>query len=191
MLKEPYKPEFEEFIKLKILALESNPDISKIAAQTLTSEVELKSSILNFDMKTFVKKNSKETTEKLCQFIKEEITKDNAEGIFNLVIKASEELFDENFDQEGLEILPYFLEINIEHINEKLFKPIFYLLSTKFTSKEEFGTLNRMSVDIGIDIIKRNAEKYGEQLLLVLESFINKASGVSNIIFLGVLARYL
>ena len=60
-----------------------------------------------------------------------------------------------------------------------------------FTSKEDFRTLNRLSVDVGIDIIKKNAEKHGEQLLLVLESFINKASGVSNIIFLGVLARYL
>lgn len=79
----------------------------------------------------------------------------------------------------------------MEHITPQLFKPIFYLLSTKFTSKEEFRTLNRMSVDVGIDIIKRKAEKHGEQLLLVLESFINKASGVSNIIFLGVLARYL
>ena len=46
--------------------------------------------------------NSKETIEKLCQFIKEEITAENAEPIFLMVLRASEELFDENFDQEGL-----------------------------------------------------------------------------------------
>jgi hypothetical protein len=44
---------------------------------------------------------------------------------------------------------------------------------------------------VGIDIIKRNAKQHAEKLLLVLESFISKASGVSNIIFLGVLAPYL
>ena len=61
MLKEAYKPEFEEFIKLKILSLESNAEISKLATEALSSEVELKKSILTFDMKNFVKKNSKET----------------------------------------------------------------------------------------------------------------------------------
>lgn len=61
LLEGTYKPEFEEFIKLKILSLESNQEISKLAAQALSSEVELKNSILAFDMKNFVKKNSKET----------------------------------------------------------------------------------------------------------------------------------
>ena len=65
-------------------------------------------------------------------------------------------------------MLPYFLEINLDHINEELFKPIFQLLVVKFTSKEEFGTLNNMSVDIGITIIKRNAKEHAEKLLLVL-----------------------
>jgi hypothetical protein len=46
-------------------------------------------------------------------------------------------------------------------------------------------------VEAGINIIKRNAESHAEKLLLVLEGFINKATGVSNIIFLGVLAPHL
>jgi hypothetical protein len=33
-----------------------------------------------------------------------------------MVMKASEELFDEGFDQEGLEMFPYFLNLNIEAI---------------------------------------------------------------------------
>jgi len=48
-----------------------------------------------------------------------------------------------------------------------------------------------MSMDVGISIIKKYANKNAEKLLIVLESFINKSSGVSNIIFLGVLAPYL
>lgn len=50
-------------------------------------------------MKNFVIKNSKETIEKLCLFIKEEINLENSEDIFKMVIKASEELYDEGFDQ--------------------------------------------------------------------------------------------
>jgi len=88
-------------------------------------------------------------------------------------------------------MLPYFLDLNIDHINEALFQPVFSLLTIKFTSKEEIGTLTKKCVEVGIDIIKRNAKKHAEKLLLVLESFISKASGVSNIIFLGVLAPYL
>ena len=57
-------------------------------------------------------------------------------------------------------MLPYFLDLNIEHINEALFKPVFSLLTIKFTSKEEFGTLTKKCVEIGIDIIKRNAKKH-------------------------------
>lgn len=50
-------------------------------------------------MKNFVKKNSKETIEKLCLFIREEITANNAEAIFMMVINAAEVLFDEGLDQ--------------------------------------------------------------------------------------------
>jgi len=65
-----------------------------LATQLLVSDIELKHSILTFNMKKFVQKNSKETIEKLCLFIKEELTADNAEAIFKMVLKASEELFD-------------------------------------------------------------------------------------------------
>lgn len=85
-----YRPEFEEFIKLRILALESNAEISKLSSSLLVEEKELKKSILTFNMKNFVKKNSKETIEKLCIFIREEITPETCEGIFRMVIRASE-----------------------------------------------------------------------------------------------------
>jgi len=65
-----------------------------MATKALSSDIELKISILTFNMKNFVKMNSKETIEKLCQFIKEEITPETAEPIFKMVLKASEELFD-------------------------------------------------------------------------------------------------
>lgn len=48
-----------------------------------------------------------------------------------------------------------------------------------------------MSMEIGIDIIKKYAPTHGEKLLLSMESFLNKSKGVSNVVFLGVLAPYL
>lgn len=48
-----------------------------------------------------------------------------------------------------------------------------------------------MSVDTGIEIIKHHAHKYGEKMLSTMESFLTKAKGISNIVFLGVLAPYL
>lgn len=48
-----------------------------------------------------------------------------------------------------------------------------------------------MSVDTGIDIIKQHANKSGEKMLMSMESFLSKAKGISNIVFLGVLAPYL
>lgn len=102
----------------------------------MAEEGELKKSILGFNMKNFVKKNSKETIEKLCLFIKEEITPETCEAVFLMVIKASEELFDEGFDQEGLEMFPFFLNINLDYITEPLYRPIFELLILKFTAKE-------------------------------------------------------
>ena len=49
-------------------------------------------------------------------------------------------------------------------------------------------------MEIGIEIIKTYAvvsTKNAEQILKILEGFINRATGVSNIVFLGVLAPYL
>lgn len=88
-------------------------------------------------------------------------------------------------------MFPYFLTINQDYINEALYRPIFELLVLKFTAKEDFGTLSKLSLEIGISIIKKRAAEHAEKLLLVLESFINRAAGVSNLIFLGVLAPFL
>ncbi len=45
-------------------------------------------------MKNFMKKNSKETVEKLCIFIKEEMKPDQVEPIFRMFTKTFNELFD-------------------------------------------------------------------------------------------------
>ena len=65
------------------------------------------------------------------------------------------------------------------------------MLVLKFTSNELYATLSKLSVEIGIDIIKKYAPTHGEKLLLSMESFLTKAKGISNIVFLGVLAPYL
>lgn len=88
-------------------------------------------------------------------------------------------------------MFPYFLGLNIDSIKESLFKPIFELLVTKFTAKGEYPTLSKLSLDVGIEIIKKNAQRHAPLLLQILEGFINQATGVSNIIFLGVLAPFL
>lgn len=89
-----YSPEFEEYIKLKILALEENEDISRLARGILHYQGDLGRSIVNFNMKSFVKKNSKETIEKLCVFVKESMSEETCEAVYALVMRTSEELFD-------------------------------------------------------------------------------------------------
>ena len=49
-------------------------------------------------------------------------------------------------------------------------------------------------MEVGIELIKHFSAKdikYAEEILKVLEGFINRSTGVSNIVFLGVLAPYL
>lgn len=66
-----YQPGFEEYIKLRILALETNvPEISQLSNEIIKKESSENKDILKFNMKNFLKKNSKETVEKLCIFIK-------------------------------------------------------------------------------------------------------------------------
>jgi len=75
-----------------------------------------------------------------------------------------------------------------------LFNEIFELLVLKFTANESYVTLSKLAMEVGIDIIKTYSAKdvkYAEQILKVLESFINRSTGVSNIVFLGVLAPFL
>lgn len=77
------------------------------------------------------------------------------------MLKTAEQLYNENFDQEGLEFLPYFLSLNLDIIPEKFLHKIFEILVLKYTANEEYATLSRLSVDIGIDIIKKYANKSG------------------------------
>jgi len=65
-----YQPEFEEYIKLRILSLEQSEQISDLAKIILSSHIIPSDSITKFNMKKFIHKNSKETIEKLCQFIR-------------------------------------------------------------------------------------------------------------------------
>lgn len=49
-------------------------------------------------------------------------------------------------------------------------------------------------MEVGIDLIKHFSAKdikHAEEILKVLEGFINRSTGVSNIVFLGVLAPFL
>jgi hypothetical protein len=56
--------------------------------------------------------------------------------LFTRVIDTARELFDENFDQEGLEFFPNFLTINLDYIDQNFFEPIFELLITRYTTNE-------------------------------------------------------
>ena len=50
--------------------------------------------------------------------MKECITEELADSIFKMVLSCSLELYEEKFDEEGLEFLPYFLTLNIDYIKE-------------------------------------------------------------------------
>lgn len=76
-------------------------------------------------------------------------------------------------------------------IPEKFLDKIFEIFVLKYTANKDYATLSKMSVDTGIDIIKHHAHKSGEKMLLSMESFLTRAKGISNIVFLGVLAPFL
>ncbi len=61
----------------------------------------------------------------------------------------------------------------------------------KYTADEGLANLSSKSLEVGMLIIKVYSEKYSKQLLKILETFLNRSAGVSNIIFLGALAPYL
>ena len=44
-------------------------------------------------MANFIKNNTKDTTEKLCKFMKESINPENINEIFDLVLKTSDQLY--------------------------------------------------------------------------------------------------
>jgi len=98
--------------------------------------------------------------------MKESITPNNIDDVFALVLKTAEQLYDENFDQEGLEFLPYFLSLNLEIIPEKFLDKIFEVFVLKYTANKDFASLSKMSVDTGIAIIKHHAHKHGEKMLI-------------------------
>lgn len=86
------------------------------------------------------------------------------------------------------------MNLNLQVITPALFGDIFELLVMKFTANESYVTLSKLSMEVGIQMIKYYAVKnikYAEEILKVLEGFINRSSGVSNIVFLGVLAPFL
>jgi hypothetical protein len=45
--------------------------------------------IAHFDMKGFIKANTKETIEKLCKFMRESTNTQNVEGVFALVLTTA------------------------------------------------------------------------------------------------------
>lgn len=52
-------------------------------------------------------------------------------------------------------------------------------------------SLNKRSMEAGINIIKTYGKEHSEQLLVTLEKLMKSTQGISSIIFLGVLAPYL
>lgn len=45
-------------------------------------------------MRSFITNNSKDTIEKLCKFMKESISHDNINDMFELVLKTADQLYD-------------------------------------------------------------------------------------------------
>lgn len=45
--------------------------------------------IAHFDMRHFIKNNTKDTIEKLCKFMKESINPQNINDVFDLVLKTA------------------------------------------------------------------------------------------------------
>ena len=121
----------------------------------------------------------------------ESISATNVNDVMELVLNTAVQLYDEHFDQEGLEFLPEFLSLNVDKFPDKYLHRIFEILVLRYTANEDYATLSKMSVDVGITIIKKYAPTHGEKLLLSMEGFLTRAKGISNIVFLGVLAPYL
>ena len=155
-----FKPEFEDYIKLKILSLENAKEIQALSDSILSQNNTYAQSITNFNMRKFIDKNSKETIEKLCQFIKECMTTELAKPIFQMVLSTALDLYKDEFDEEGLEFFPYFLTLNIDFIEEQFLKPIFDLLVMHYSSNPHHMTLSKLSIEVGIEIIKKYAPKY-------------------------------
>lgn len=54
----------------------------------------ISTTIAHFDMRNFIKNNTKDTIEKLCKFMKESITAANINDVFELVLKTAEQLYE-------------------------------------------------------------------------------------------------
>lgn len=123
-----YKLNFEDYVKLRILEVEET-DVAKLAKELLQRyPVILNASQLEkFKMKRFVERHSKEVSEKLCSFAKEVISSDTSAvaPFFTKAIDTAKQLYDQKFDQEGLEFYPYFLITNNEFIPADKLEPIF------------------------------------------------------------------
>jgi hypothetical protein len=97
---------FEEYVKLRILASDTDAHLAACSSKLL-SIYPLKmdrDQIERFDLKRFVHRHSNETTNRLSNFAKETFKENKLiiEPMFEKVIGTARELFDEHFDQEGL-----------------------------------------------------------------------------------------
>jgi|JI61114C2RNA_FD_contig_111_63713_length_6981_multi_3_in_0_out_0_7 hypothetical protein len=110
--------------------------------------------------------------------------------MFQRVVETAKQLYDEEFDQEGLEFFANFLTINLDFVPREFFEPVFELLITRYTTNEELVTLMKVSLDAGISILKKYGKDEWELLLKILESHLKHDKGVANVVFLGVLAPY-
>lgn len=191
-----YTFSFEDYVKLRILANDADAVLAA-SAKSLLDIYPLKMDrvqIEKFDLKKFVERNSNENTERLSNFARETFSKpENAETIepmFQRVVETARILYDEEFDQEGLEFFANFLTINLDYIPRDYFEPIFELLITRYTTNEELVTLMKVSLEAGISIIKKYGKDEWELLLKILQSHLKHDKGVANVVFLGVLAPF-
>lgn len=110
---------------------------------------------------------------------------------FTKAIETAKQLYEQKFDQEGLEFYPYFLMTNNEYIPADKLESIFEVLIKQYTSDDQMVSLNKRSMEAGIAIIKFYGKQHSEQLLVILEKLMKSTQGISSIIFLGVLAPFL
>ena len=89
--------------------------------------------------------------------------------MFQRVVETAKQLYDEEFDQEGLEFFANFLTINLDFVPREFFEPVFELLITRYTTNEELVTLMKVSLDAGISILKKYGKDEWELLLKILE----------------------
>lgn len=171
-----FQPTFDDIIKLRILIIDENPEISALAEKTLENfphQINI-TKINGFDLETFVFKHSKENTEKFTRFAKEMITQnaDLSKVFFKKVCSSSSALYtNEEISEESLLFFPHFLQENMDFISGDQFEAIFTTLVEKYTLDGK-DMVSSQSLQIGIEVIQYHGPKYSSHIISILEKFL-------------------